>query len=139
MKAKQKDYTRLAIWLLVAYQVFFTTLVLISIHSLWVAVLNINQEERINMIKRELESKIYLVIQRYANGKWGVASCWNLPLASTIKSRAVEYKNVIIYEATSHYPKIWKKKDFAVLKVDLSNISQLFNSLQLNAGVRLER
>lgn len=34
-----KDYTRHAIWLLVAYQVFFTILVLVSINSLWKAII----------------------------------------------------------------------------------------------------
>ncbi len=38
---KSQQYIRYAIWLLVAYQVFFTVLVLIAIHSLWVAVFNI--------------------------------------------------------------------------------------------------
>ena len=33
-----KDYTRHAIWMLVAYQVFFSVLVLISLNSLWVAI-----------------------------------------------------------------------------------------------------
>jgi len=38
-KSKQKDYTQHAIWLLVAYQVFFTALVLIAINSLWNAII----------------------------------------------------------------------------------------------------
>lgn len=38
---KKKDYTRYAIWALVAYQVFFTILVLLCICSLWEAILNI--------------------------------------------------------------------------------------------------
>ena len=63
------------------------------------------------------ESKLYVVVQQYVDGKWGVAQVWKLPYASVYFKEARKYRRGIIDSALRYAPGIWKEEKFAIKKI----------------------
>lgn len=63
------------------------------------------------------ERSLYVVIQQYRDGKWGIADTWfKLRYASTSYKNALEMRDVIANASMLYAPKVWNRKRFAVNK-----------------------
>ena len=62
------------------------------------------------------DSKIYVVMNQYLSGIWGVADFWHgLPYASTSFKKAHEYKENLC-DLAKNISEIWDEKKFKVVK-----------------------
>ena len=63
------------------------------------------------------ERDLYVVIQQYNDGKWGIANTWfKLPYASSSFKIALGMRDVIANASMLYAPKVWNRKRFAVVK-----------------------
>lgn len=65
-----------------------------------------------------IEESIYVVLCRFSDGRWGVASFFSLPYTDRHYLAAVAMKHHI-YEKAQSYGKHWNKDTFKVAKITL--------------------